>query len=136
MLRMAGLLVVTFLCGCEIAESPRPPAPADRTVPAAALVNRAWRDTDEGAAPGSMRVFLEDGTLLMTSCAEVYRLARWEVLPDGRLRWDEDGRRVDATVVHQETDSLVLDLELGADRRLVHFATSSTPFVCRDQRPS
>jgi hypothetical protein len=127
---VAGLMLVLAAGGCRIEENPRGPAAAERDPPVASFVNRAWVAADAGAAPGSMRVFLEDGTLLMTSCAEVYRLARWEVMQDGRLSWSEDGARIDANVVRQNADSLVLELELGTGRREQHFASSTAPFAC------
>ena len=46
--------------------------------------DRVWIATDESAAPGTLRAFLSDGTLVMTSCGETYRLAPW--------RWVEDAR--------------------------------------------
>jgi hypothetical protein len=125
------VLGVSVAGACEIVENPRQPvgerpAPA----PAASLLNRAWQSEDAVPAPGTLRVFLEDGTLLMTSCGEVYRLARWEVTEDGRLSWLEDGARVEAGILQQTPDTLVLELELGTERVEQRFTNSAAPFVC------
>lgn len=132
MRRLAGIAAVLVIGGCEVVENPRAPATSERVAPAAPIFNRAWRTADADAAPGSVRVFLEDGTLLMTSCAEVYRLARWEVLPDGRLSWDEDGARVEAAVLSQAADTLVLELDLGADRIEQRYTTAAAPWTCAE----
>jgi hypothetical protein len=47
----------------------------------APLFNRAWRITKAPTppAPGSIYVFLPNGTLLETSCVETYRIAAWTI---------------------------------------------------------
>ena len=61
--------------------------------------DRVWLDAGTDAAPGSLRAFLSDGTLVMTSCAEVYRLAPWRWIEGSTLVWEEDGRSIRAEVV-------------------------------------
>ena len=46
---------------------------------ASLLVGRVWVRSDSTGLPGVMRVFLSDSTLIMDSCWETYRLARWQI---------------------------------------------------------
>jgi hypothetical protein len=131
---LVALTAVLVVAGCEVVENPRPPVTTERGAPAARLVNRAWLDTGGQSAPGTVRVFLEDGTLLMTSCTETYRIAQWDVLPDGRIGWSEDGARVEAAIVSGDADSLVLELRLGDENLQQHFTASAGPFTCRESR--
>jgi hypothetical protein len=60
------------------------------------LFSRVWRvkEAPSQPAPGSIYVFLLNGTLLQTSCGETYRIARWtaDKSTPGRLQVVEDGR--------------------------------------------
>ena len=60
------------------------------------FVGKAWLSTDADASPGTLRIFLPDGTLLMDSCGETYRIARWRALDEHRLEWTEDTARIEA----------------------------------------
>jgi hypothetical protein len=108
--------------------------PAAAGIPS--YVGRVWLSTDTSAAPGTLRTFLADGTLVMTSCTETYRLARWTSLSDGRVSWDEDGTRIDADVAQAKPDGLVLRLHLVREVREEHYKLASVPYVCPDVRPS
>ena len=87
------------LAACEKkAEPPRPePAaavPIARPAPKAepSFINKVWAVTDSTAvAPGSLRVFLSDGTLVMTSVHEKPALGAWHY-EDGHLIVTEAGR--------------------------------------------
>jgi hypothetical protein len=82
--------------GCRSgSESDSPPA-----APAAAssLTDRAWVRSDSTGLPGVMRIFLRDSTLVIDSCWETYRLARWQMEIDSALRWQEDASDIRATV--------------------------------------
>jgi hypothetical protein len=101
------VLSVLGLGAC--ATAPRAPDPAA----ASRLMNRVWRVVQPaGRAPGSFYVFLADGTLLMSSCVETYRLATWRTAGEGRLVVTED-----------PAVSYGVDLELQA---------ATAPFVCPD----
>jgi hypothetical protein len=63
-----------------------------------AFVGKTWISTDPSAAPGTLRIFLPDGTLVMDSCGETYRLARWRAIDDRRIEWQEDSARIEADV--------------------------------------
>lgn len=103
---------------------------------AAAFVGRAWISADAAAAPGTMRIFLADGTLLMDSCGETYRLAKWRTVDRGRIEWTEDGARIAADVSQPRAGTLRLRLHLRSEIRDEHYRLATVPFVCPDARPS
>jgi len=92
----ASLLV---LAGCEKkAELPQAEqaaaAPSAQQEPKAepSFVNKVWAVSESSsAAPGSLRVFLSDGTLVMTSVHEKPALGAWHY-EDGHLIVTEEGR--------------------------------------------
>ncbi len=97
-----------------------------------ALVDRVWTSTDPAAAPGSLRVFVSDGTLVMTSCVEVYRLARWQQTAEDQIEWDEDGARIQASIVDATDDRLHLQLQLVSEARDEEYEIARSPRVCPD----
>lgn len=96
--------------------------------------NRVWLDTGADAAPGTLRAFLTDGTLVMTSCVEVYRLAPWRWIGGSRLAWEEDGRSIHGEVVLAGRDEMVLAIELGPETVTRRFSAASAPVVCPSLR--
>jgi hypothetical protein len=78
-----------------------------------------------------MRIFLDDGSLLMDSCWETYRLARWKSIDRGRIELEEDGARIEATI-EATTDTLRLRLELKGETKNEAYRLAETPFVCPD----
>jgi hypothetical protein len=96
------------------------------------LEDRVWIATDAEAAPGTLRLFLSDGTLVMMSCAETYRLAPWRWVEDARLVWEEDGAVVRAEVVLAERRTLVLAVEAGGPPVPQSFRAGVSPEVCPD----
>ena len=62
----------------------------------APLFDHAWRiaAANPAPAPGSIYVFLHNGTLLETSCVETYRIATWSIDPAAprTINVTEDGR--------------------------------------------
>ncbi len=46
-----------------------------------------------------MRVFLPDGTLVMGSCWETYRLAQWRQVSDRFLMIVEDGQEIPTEIL-------------------------------------
>jgi len=97
-----------------------------------AYVDRVWTSTDPSAAPGSLRVFVSDGTLLMTSCVEVYRLARWRQIRENQIEWEEDGRPIQATIANVNADRLHLRLQLVSEVREEAYEIAESPTVCPD----
>lgn len=97
------------------------------------LTERVWQRTDTPDLPGSMQLFLSDGTLLSTSCWEGYRLSSWRMTGEDTLSWDEDGITIPATIVEIDEVSLVLDLTLVSGEILTQtFEVAPVPFVCPD----
>src|SRR5262249_6373263 len=75
----------------KLEPKPGDPAPASSPASPVSLTNRIWIRAGESDLPGIMRLFLTDGTLVMDSCWETYRLAKWRMDPDQTLVWNEDG---------------------------------------------
>lgn len=93
--------------------------------------DRVWLDEDPEAPRGSLLVFLSDGTLLMTSCGETWRLAAWRWVEGSRIVWEEDGAFVRADVALVGGDALALSLELeGGETRSRSFRLARAPMVC------
>src|SRR5262245_23866038 len=94
-----GLISLFALAACEKKAEPPTPGPAAATSIARAapkaepsFINKVWAVSDSTAvAPGSLRVFLSDGTLVMTSVNEKPSLGAWHY-EDGRLIVTEEGR--------------------------------------------
>lgn len=100
----------------------------------ALVENRVWLDTGADAPRGALRAFLSDGTLVMTSCVEVYRLAPWRWVDGSRLVWEEDGRSIRGEVVLAGRDEMVLAIELGDVIDTRRFSAAQAPVVCPDLR--
>ncbi len=143
MARGIALLALVAVAGCA---SPAPSTdtsttttPAPDASPAASapardpIADRVWAAADAGAPPGTIRVFLADGTLLMDSCFETYRIARWTRVDAGTISWNEDGAEIRATVAEATDDALVLRLALvGGETREERYRTATVPFTCPD----
>ena len=97
------------------------------------LLNRVWvRSDDDSGMPGSMQIFLADGTLVSDSCWETYRLSNWQQVSDTEISWDEDGMKIDAEITSLTTEELVLNLKLiGGDQEL-RFSPATVPYLCPD----
>ncbi len=97
------------------------------------LENRVWIDDGADAPAGTLRAFLSDGTLVMTSCVETYRLAPWRWVDGGTLVWEEDGRSLRADVALVAHDELALVIDLGnGDMQDRHYRAARSPVVCPD----
>ena len=116
--------------------APSAPLPAATPAPAAprAFAGKIWLSTDTAAAPGTMRIFLADGTLVMDSCFETYRLARWEALDGSRVAWQEDTARIEAEVDETTAGELRLRLRLTQEIKEERYRVADVPFVCPDAR--
>jgi hypothetical protein len=117
----------------EAGAAATPPAPA--TAPALSFADKIWVRSDSPDLPGVMRIFLSDGTLVMDSCWETYRLAKWRALPDNAVAWDEDGMEIQARVVEASETALVLRLALvGGETVEERYRKAEMPYVCPDMR--
>jgi len=108
---------------------------SSRSAPVAAapaLINRVWVSSESASAPGTMRVFLSDGTLLMDSCFETYRLAKWRALEGQRVAWEEDGIPIEAQIAELGAERLRLRLQLRGSTRDEAYRVAPSPYVCPD----
>ena len=92
--------------------------------------------TDRAAAPGTIRVFLADGTLVLDSCVETYRLARWTAIDANRIAWDEDGARIEAEIRQVSPDELEIRLHLVKEVKEERYRLAAVPYVCAELRSS
>lgn len=103
---------------------------ADKANP---LLNRVWvKQDDASGMPGTMHVFLSDGTLVSDSCWETYRLSTWQQVSDTEISWDEDGMTISADIASLTGDELVLTLKLVGGDEEQRFALAEVPYVCPD----
>jgi hypothetical protein len=135
MLKPAPLALVALLALGACSYVPKVAMPGSGPDATRALVeNRVWLDAGDDTAPGSLRAFLSDGTLVMTSCVEVYRLAPWRWIDESRLAWEEDGRSIHAEVVLAGRDEMVLAIELGEETLSRRYTAAQAPVVCPELR--
>jgi hypothetical protein len=122
------------LAACARFGIPTAALPSSGNAGMAELVeNRVWLDESPGAPAGSLRAFLSDGTLVMTSCVETYRLAPWRWVEGATLVWEEDGRVLRAEVAMVERDAMGMVVDLGGGEELAQrFRAAKAPVVCPD----
>ena len=127
--RTLALILVTSLtlAACERSEAPQPApgptaaAPADSAEPrpakkAASFVNRVWSVAEsKQVEPGALRVFLSDGTLVMTSPNSKPAFGQWRS-EDGQLTITEEGRDYPTDI-----------LELGEDAFRIRMHSPGEP---------
>lgn len=111
-----------------------PAAPARQSAAASSLVDRVWVRSDSTGLPGVMRIFLRDSTLVMDSCWETYRLARWQLESDTTLRWQEDASDIRATIRSLHDEELILFLSLRNGGEVQHYTAAPVPYVCPDMK--
>lgn len=95
------------------------------------LEDRVWVRTGSDL-PGSMVIFLSDGTLVQDSCWETHRLSAWKREGERSLSWDEDGMEIRADVVSLSADELVLSLKLSGGDVEERFTPAEVPYLCPD----
>jgi hypothetical protein len=127
----ALILIAAVATSCTATPPPAPPTPSQQTV----LLNKVWRVTAPAGKPlGSMYVFLPDGTLLMTSCVETYRLAKWSANADGTLTITEDAATSYRATYQAADRTAKLTFALKNDQMSVDLRVAEPPFVCPDLR--
>lgn len=132
--RIALLAALLAPAGCSWVGLPSPAMPGSGNKGMEALLrDRVWIDQSAQAPQGTLRAFLSDGTLVMTSCVETYRLAPWRWVSGARIVWDEDGQTVNAEIVVVSDDTLVLAVDLADGTTDTHtFKAAQSPVVCPD----
>jgi hypothetical protein len=144
MTRALLVLILLSVPGCQAGETPAPPespestaveveaAPA-QTGPAPAFVGKAWFRESPADPPGGLRIFLTDGTLLMDSCWETYRLAQWRPEAANLIVLIEDGIETRTETLQPSPQELVLRLQVGAAETMEErYRLASVPYVCPD----
>lgn len=127
---VAGALAAA--CRARPGDPLQPPERSGQQPPS--FVDTAWVSTDPGAPLGTIRIFLADGTLVMDSCFETYRLARWVSVDARRIAWEEDTARIEADVDDSAAGQLRLRLHLVQETREERYRLATVPFVCPDLR--
>ena len=140
--KMCGTVVLaTLIAGCAPPQETTPTSTNTPGLPATAsglaagpLVSTVWRITNPAGRPlGSFYLFLPNGTLVMTSCVETYRLATWRAEETDRLTIAEDPTvSYTADILALREDSLRLRLNLRSEQVELAFEPAQAPFVCPD----
>jgi hypothetical protein len=73
--------------------------------------------------------------LVMVSCVETYRLARWTSIDADTISWQEDTARIDAEIVLVTANELSLRLRLVNESVEWRYRLAEVPYVCPDLRP-
>lgn len=92
------------------------------------FTDRVWSRSGESVLPGTMKIFLSDGTLVQDSCWETHRLSPWKFTAAEALSWDEDGRPIEAKIVALKDTELVLAIN-GSEE---HYTSAPVPYLCPD----
>jgi hypothetical protein len=118
--------------GADAADvTPETAAPAALAAPVqAAWIDRVWVRSDVADLPGSMRIFLSDGTLVMDSCWEVYRLSAWQQEGENGIVWFEDGQEIRAELLQATDEVLKLRLQLVDGPHEENYEPAEVPYVC------
>ena len=122
-------------CFVVMATAMAPSIAGAQTKPAP-FVGKTWISTDSSAAPGTFRIFLADGTLVMDSCGETYRLASWRRLGAQRIEWHEDSARIEAEVSQPSPNRLRLRLQLRGGNKDEQYRLAPVPYVCPETTAS
>jgi hypothetical protein len=137
-------LVLISLAGCSQPDTAGLKSRSADTAPGldlTPLFSRVWQLTEAPTkpAPGSIYVFLPNGTLLETSCVETYRIAAWTIEKEAPsvLRVVEDQQLAFTAEIIELTDySLRLRQHLvrSDENRILMLKGVEREFVCPDLR--
>ena len=107
----------------------------------AQLFSRSWRVTEASSkfAPGSIFIFLPNGTLVQTSCVETYRVATWtsDKTAPRVLRVVEDGKLAFTATIVELTDTalrLKQNLVRSNKKQNITLTAVEQESVCPDLR--
>ncbi|MPZ18729.1 MAG: hypothetical protein GEV06_12555 [Luteitalea sp.] len=134
MRKKVAIVACLLLSACSDRTSDTPPPQAEVAFEQEQppFVGKVWMSTDAAAAPGALRIFLPNGTLLMDSCWETYRLAEWRSVDERRIEWQEDTAAIQAEVAEITDKRLVLRLQLVGETKEETYSAARVPFVCPD----
>jgi hypothetical protein len=132
MLKFLTPITLILLCGCSPGDAPAARATSDAASAAPPFVGKAWVGQGAEDPLGALRIFLPDGTLLMDSCFETYRLAEWRMVPGGRLVIVEEGVEIPAEILSASGAELKLRLTLRDGTKEETYRPAPVPYVCPD----
>lgn len=111
------------------AATSRPPAPADSWTGGFSFQNRVWVvESSNAVAKGSVRVFLWDGTLLMTGPGSDPAFGRWS-FERGRLRIVEAAIAYETDILESAGDRLRLRMRSPGEPVLLEMRDARPPWV-------
>jgi hypothetical protein len=138
MRKLAVIIALAVCCGCQsngpsvTVDVEGANSSAKMAEPSKAIADRVWARSDDTGLPGVVRIFLDDGTLVMDSCWETYRLAPWRAESDSVVAWDEDGAEIRAKIVAVDDTRLVLSVRLRDGDQEQHYQAATVPYLCPD----
>lgn len=134
--RHFALVGLALVCACGSRNEPvQPAAPvtssaADEEPALPSFVGRIWVSVTPGHARGSILVFLPDKSVLRDSCFETFRVSKWGIISESRIRWIEDSIPIEAEYSQPSPNELILE-PVGVARREEYVAIG-VPYVCPD----
>ncbi len=126
-------IALSIISACTPHEPPPAAGPVDTagagqsaTVPAT-FVNRVWTVAESAqVAPGSLRVFLSDGTLVMASPHATPAFGRWRYR-DGDLTITEEGQRYPVDILALNRDTFRIRVRGPGEPVEIRFAPAAQP---------
>jgi hypothetical protein len=133
MRRLLAISLCAVAVACDKSPSQAPAALSDKIDPASlSFVGKVWLSASFSSPKGTVRIFLPDGTLVMDSCFETYRLSQWLPRARDEIVWREDTAPVEAKVEQRSPKDLVLKIRLPREVREEEYILASVPYVCPD----
>lgn len=101
-----------------------------------AFVNRVWvvAESDQ-VAPGELRVFLSDGTLVMTSPHGTPALGTWSYR-DGHLTITEEGVQYEVDILELTRDTFRIRIHSPGEPVVIRFEPAAQPPVSGQPPPT
>lgn len=134
LIRAGFLIVCALAASCRSSSTARQQTGTAAPEALAAFVGKVWTLTDQSAPLGTLRIFLPDGTMVMDSCFETYRIARWRNIDERRIEWQEDNARIEAEVAQANPGQLRLRLQLVSEVKVEDYRLVQVPFLCPESR--
>ena len=137
--RVFGILVIALLCvaGCSSRDSSqegsgRAITEEVSTAAAASFVNRVWAVAEsQQVAPGELRVFLSEGTLVMASPHGIPALGSWRYR-DGRLTITEEGLSYDVEILELSQNVFRIRIQGPGEPIDIRFEPAGQPAVTQN----
>lgn len=131
--------VDTAIAPATASPEAQPVSPAAVGQDLTVLFSRVWRVTQSPSqpAPGSIYVFLANGTFLQTSCVETYALSGWTIDKDAPniLQVSENGQvafTAEILALDNTTLKLRQTLVRSGDTQEVTLSAIEEEFICPD----